>query len=59
MAAGCGRHFRGRRSGLSRGVELSWSEGSRDDREDEHDGIKPCCEDEGAQCEGEGVQERA
>lgn len=36
--------------------QLAWGEGPRDDREDEHDGTEPCCEDEGAQCDDEGVQ---
>jgi hypothetical protein len=36
--------------------QLTWGEGARDDREDEHDGTEPCCEDEGAQCDDEGAQ---
>jgi hypothetical protein len=31
---------------------LTWCAGDSDDREDEHDGTEPCCEEEGAQCDG-------
>lgn len=37
-------------------TQSDWGAGSRDDREDEHDGREPCCEDEGAQSDDEGFQ---
>jgi hypothetical protein len=37
--------------------QLKWSKGPTDDREDEHDGRKDCCEDEVAQCDDEGAVE--
>lgn len=36
--------------------QTGWTQGPDDDREDEHDGAEPCCEDEGAQCDDEGAQ---
>jgi hypothetical protein len=40
------------------GSQKNWAGGTRDDREVEHDGCEPDCEDEGAQCDDEGVDDR-
>ena len=34
--------------------QRKWWYGRNDDAEHEHDGLEPCCEDEGAACEDEG-----
>ncbi len=37
--------------------QRKWHYGRNNDLEDEHDGLEPVCEDEGAQCEDEGAYE--
>ncbi len=37
--------------------QTMWGASDNNDCEDEHDGAEPCCEDEGAQCDDEGINE--